>query len=458
MECVAVDMLGAPEVQRLRRIRQVGLVNLVFPGAEHSRFTHSLGAAHVMKRFANALVTATAGYLPKSLQPDEQAVRDLIVAALCHDIGHGPLSHAWEQRVIGDGYDAVTWRLALGIDAAMEERFPWLVRDKMKWHELVTQGLLLGKSELNEMLEAVEQGMAGRVAALLAGHFHLPYLSGAFASDVDADRCDFILRDAFQSGGSHGRYDLDWLVSTIAVGAKNDGDGDPVLGFDAQKSPKVIEQLLVARRALYSIVYRHPAVRAAEGMVGKMFELAKDSEAAVKAVANDPTFEPFAKAMRGETLGISEIGRLDDDALAIFLRRVSESVDENEPIHRIHEMLRRRTLFKPVDLKQHELTQLALEQDSGDERWNRIDAVLRRRGYDPPASFRFIDEFTFNFFHQGPPAEGSWLIDQRGRKGRVATPVRQESSLLHRDERSTTVFLFVPPDAAGPIADAWSSR
>jgi HD superfamily phosphohydrolase len=113
MESFAIEALASPELQRLRRIRHLGLVHLVFPGAEHSRFAHSLGAAHVMSRFANSL--ADARYLPDSLKPDEGLVRDLVLAALCHDLGHGPLSHAWEQRIVKD-FDRDSWLLSLGVE------------------------------------------------------------------------------------------------------------------------------------------------------------------------------------------------------------------------------------------------------------------------------------------------------------------------------------------------------
>jgi HD superfamily phosphohydrolase len=452
MECVAVDVLRAPEVQRLRRIRQLGLVSLVFPGAEHSRFTHSLGAAHVMKRFANALVSASGSYLPKSLQPEEEVVRDLIVAALCHDLGHGPLSHAWEQQVVRD-FDRGAWMQSLGLGDDAEQTYPWLAEGEWDWHELVTQALLLGNSELREMLEAVEKGMSARVAALLAGHFYFPYLAGTFASDVDADRCDFVLRDAVQTGVAHGRYDLDWLVSTIAVGEVN---GRPVLGFDKQKAPRVIEQLLVARRALYEIVYWHSAVRAAEGMVGLLLGRVHELATANPTTPLVDGFEVFWRAAAGIPLSVPDVIQLDEDGLWIFLRRVAEASDPKSSTARLFEMVRRRELFKPVPLKHEEITQLALTSASeSGEGWNRLDDVLRRNGYNPPAHFRFLDQLSFAFFHEGPPGEGSWLIDLSRKGGRRATPVSHEESLVHHHGRRESAKLFVPRDVVGQIVDAW---
>src|SRR5262245_21120720 len=104
-ESAVVDVLRTPELQRLRRIRQTGLAYLVFPGAEHSRLAHSLGASYVAVLFGRHLEDAVVNVLPGFLAPGAEATRDLAVAALCHDLGHGPLSHAWEREAIGDDFD-----------------------------------------------------------------------------------------------------------------------------------------------------------------------------------------------------------------------------------------------------------------------------------------------------------------------------------------------------------------
>src|SRR5712691_685660 len=89
LETIVVDVLRTPEIQRLRRIRQLGLGHYVFPGAEHSRLVHSLGAAWLAVRFARQLREAARDYLPEALRPSENAIADLALAALCHDLGHG---------------------------------------------------------------------------------------------------------------------------------------------------------------------------------------------------------------------------------------------------------------------------------------------------------------------------------------------------------------------------------
>src|SRR3954451_20997195 len=107
METLVIEVLRTPEVQRLRRVRQLGLVHLVFPGGEHSRLVHSLGAAYLAVLFGRRLREAGRDFISPFLLPDEIAVRDFALAALFHDLGHGPLSHAWEREIVGEGYDFV---------------------------------------------------------------------------------------------------------------------------------------------------------------------------------------------------------------------------------------------------------------------------------------------------------------------------------------------------------------
>ena len=102
-------------IQRLKQIRQLAVSHFVFPGAEHSRFVHSLGAAWLAIQFCRQLRYSTRGYLTDVLRPSEIAIADLAVAALCHDLGHGPLSHAWERVVIEDHFDREALCTTLGI-------------------------------------------------------------------------------------------------------------------------------------------------------------------------------------------------------------------------------------------------------------------------------------------------------------------------------------------------------
>src|SRR5262245_43152849 len=115
METLVVEVLRTREIQRLRRIRQLGLVHLVFPGGEHSRLVHSLGVAYLAVLFGRQLRDSILDSVSSFLLPDETAIRDFALAALFHDLGHGPLSHAWEREIVGEGYDIARWKNGLGL-------------------------------------------------------------------------------------------------------------------------------------------------------------------------------------------------------------------------------------------------------------------------------------------------------------------------------------------------------
>lgn len=226
MEVLVLEVLRTKELQRLRRIRQLGLAHFVFPGAEHSRLVHSLGAAFLAIRFTKQLRSSCRSYLVERLTPTESAVRDVAVAALCHDLGHGPLSHVWEREVVGEPYDVERWCDSLNLSDRHEVR-------GLQWHELVTQALLGWKEgQLHRLLEAYEAGFARRIQYFLRGEYYLPYLPRVISGDIDVDRADYVRRDTHQTGVAYGRYDLDWLVSTFTVGAT--AEKKLVVGFDGK--------------------------------------------------------------------------------------------------------------------------------------------------------------------------------------------------------------------------------
>ena len=172
METLVIDILRTPELQRLRRIRQLGLAHLVYPGAEHSRLVHSLGAAWLAIRFGRQLADTSREFLIDAFCPSESAIRDFAIAALCHDLGHGPLSHAWEREVVGEKYDFHKWAKKLGIEESQYQHL-----QGAKWHELVGSALLLWpEGQLHRLLERNEITSSERIRHMLRGRYYLQYL------------------------------------------------------------------------------------------------------------------------------------------------------------------------------------------------------------------------------------------------------------------------------------------
>ncbi len=217
-------LVDSPPFQRLRYVRQLGLAHLVYPGATHTRFEHALGAYHLAS-------------LATTLLADREALRDVdpgevdIVraAALLHDLGHYPFSHALEE--IGAPH-----------------------------HEEVARPLITGGA-ISEILRSALGGDAPeRIIALVRGRSTSP-LQGLISGSLDLDKLDYLRRDAFMCGVPYGEIDVDRLLNAIAVVPDPD-TGKLTIGV-AEKALSALESLLFAKYQMYRNVYWHHTVRSA---------------------------------------------------------------------------------------------------------------------------------------------------------------------------------------------------
>ncbi|HJK94609.1 MAG TPA: HD domain-containing protein, partial [Polyangiaceae bacterium LLY-WYZ-15_(1-7)] len=296
-ETVVMTLLATREVQRLRRIRQLGLTSLVFPGAEHSRFSHAIGAAHVMTRLQRR-VRRIHGPLPADRRLDEEAARDGLAAALLHDLGHGPFSHLFEEVQPGSKHHE-DWTLEA-------------IRDE--------------GTEVHRALETLSAGMSERVGAILQGRHRLPWLSRAVSGTLDVDRADYLLRDSHMTGVSYGLYDLDWLLRALNFGyVEAGGEGEWVLAVEGRKGLPPVEGFFLGRHYMFQQVYHHKATRAAEALIRGIFarvgELTRDGR---PPEGLPPALEAAAK---GETVGLGAYLDLDDAALLHSFHRWQSSPD-----------------------------------------------------------------------------------------------------------------------------------
>lgn len=441
METSVVELLRAKELQRLRRIRQLGLAHLVFPGAEHSRFVHSLGAAYLAARFARQLSNATREFLIDALRPSESSIRDLAVAALCHDLGHGPLSHVWEKHVIGDDFNRRSWAEALGVEVSSQDL------KRLKWHELVGQALLAWpEGELHRILETQELHSSDRIRHLLMGRYYIPYLPRLLSSDVDVDRADFLLRDAHQTGVAYGKFDVNWLLSTATVGITR--DGRLTFGFDSRKAPPVIEQFLVARRAMYQTVYVHKTVRSAEAMVSLLLKRLKAvmNEKGVGGIGG-PLFAPFRKVIRGEPLSPQEVLSLDDYSLWVLIQQVSESQALDLTAADLARRIVARDLFKLVPCHPDRLHNFILQPNA----YERLHGALRAYTRGEPEYYVYVDRSSLEMLST---EEQTWSYFVDGdRDTREATPIREHERIVQFTRLpESTIRLFAPREAIEDIA------
>lgn len=281
-ERVVMTLLATREVQRLRRVRQLGLTSYVFPGAEHSRFAHAIGAAHVMVRLQGH-IEGRAHALPEEERLDDQARREAIAAALLHDLGHGPFSHLFEE-VLPDGRAHESWTVDV-------------IRDP--------------GTEVHAALEGLGAGTAERVASLLVGDHRVPWLGRTISGKLDVDRCDYLLRDSHMTGVRYGLYDLDWLLRALCFAALP--SGEHVLAIEGRKGLPPIEGFFLARHFMYQQVYHHKATRAAECLIRAMFR--RLAELIQEGAAPPDTPAAVRAAVLGEPLDVGAYLELDDPML-----------------------------------------------------------------------------------------------------------------------------------------------
>ncbi|MFQ6013657.1 MAG: HD domain-containing protein [Thermoplasmata archaeon] len=260
VDSVALDLLESLELQRLNGIRQLGLTYLVFPGANHTRLEHVLGAHHV------------AGEIARSLALPEDEATLVSVAALLHDLGHGPFSHTLERilaEATGLDHMEVTKRIIRG----EQDSVPNAERSAFAAPSTVADILETWSVPRAEVANLITGG--DPVPGLLAFGGEepspaKPYLYQIIHGALDADQIDFLLRDAFYTGVAHGIIDLPRLLSTFRLAKGN-------LAVD-RKGLSAVEGTLVARGLMYTSVYFHKTVRIAETMLARAVEMAGSPE------------------------------------------------------------------------------------------------------------------------------------------------------------------------------------
>jgi len=278
-EQVLPKLLDAPEVQRLRRIRQLGVASYAFPGAEHTRFAHAIGAGHVMKLFLTRL-RQIQGDLPFWHRVTSERAQEALAAAFLHDVGHGPLSHLFEDAIPGTPH-----------------------------HEEWTERIVLDPgTAVNRILAEVDPSLPERVAALVRGEHELLYLKRAVSGTLDVDRCDYLLRDAHATGVRYGVYDLDWLFRSLRF-APPEGGKAPGLAIDGAKGLPAIEAFILARLFMFQQVYLHKATRAAEWMIRTVLGHASALIADGNRLAGTP--RAIELAAHGHALSLGDYLELD---------------------------------------------------------------------------------------------------------------------------------------------------
>ncbi len=224
------NLINTSEFQRLRRIRQLGTSYLTFHGAEHSRFSHSLGVYEITRKIISQFERNAYEDWPI----EERMV--CLCAALLHDIGHGPFSHSFES--------------VFGMD-----------------HEAWSRRIILGPTEVNRILSEVSERFPQQVASIIAKTYDKAIAVSLISSQMDADRMDYLLRDAYFTGVNYGMFDLERILRVVR----------PFRGRIVVKESGMhaVEDYLMSRYQMHWQVYFHPVTRSSEIILRKIFQRAK---------------------------------------------------------------------------------------------------------------------------------------------------------------------------------------
>jgi uncharacterized protein len=344
-EKLIIDLVNTKEFQRLRRIRQLGALFLTFHGAEHTRFTHSVGTAFMAKRMFDALKAS--GEIAQRGRAAERTRLVAIAAALLHDIGHGPFSHLYEK---------------VFNDRRHEEWTRMIVRD--------------GRGEIGRLLR--RSGMSEEILAVYDRTFRPAFVSDIVSSQLDADRLDYLLRDSFMTGVAYGRYDLEWILINLRL-ARRKKDSRLRLAINATKGYHAAEQFVIGRYLMYEQVYYHKTSRAAEQMIRTAMQRLVDAHQETGTFP-DPCPAPIRRLIetRGD-LAVADYLRLDDWLfLSAFQEWALAPRGAVDPVLRdLCGRITWRHLFKTIRLageSRHKAFGQALDDLTG---------TFRARGFDP---------------------------------------------------------------------------
>lgn len=237
------DLIEQPSFQRLRRIKQLGLSYLVFPGANHSRFEHALGATHLMRQ-------AIAVLRLKGHEISENEAEAVTVAILLHDIGHAPFSHVLENTLVDISHEEIS---------------------------------LLLMNELNQQFN----GKLDLAIQIFTNQYKKQFLHQLVSSQLDMDRLDYLSRDSFFTGVAEGTVGIDRIIKMLNV-------WEDKLVVDI-KGIYSIEKFLISRRLMYWQVYLHKTVVSAENLLVNVLKRAKELVNEGKEVFSTPTLEIFLR-------------------------------------------------------------------------------------------------------------------------------------------------------------------
>ncbi|PGY12479.1 HD domain-containing protein [Bacillus sp. AFS031507] len=340
------DLIGTKEFQRLRRIKQLGTTFLTFHGAEHSRFNHSLGVYEIVRRIIDDVFAGRPEW-----NDDERLLT--LCAALLHDLGHGPFSHSFEKVFDFD-------------------------------HEEFTRKIILGNTEVNKVLLKVGKNFPEKVAEVIAKTSEKKLVVSLISSQIDADRMDYLQRDAYFTGVSYGQFDMERILRVMRP--REDQVVIKKSGMHA------VEDYIMSRYQMYWQVYFHPVSRSAEVILTKILHRAKQLFEENYSFKYEPI---HFTSIFNEKVTLEDYLKLDESVILYYFQIWQE---ETDPI--ISDLCRRfvnRNLFKYAEFDPaKEYKKLA-----------ELGSLFKKAGIDPEY-YLVVDsssDLPYDFYRPGEEEE-----------------------------------------------------
>ncbi|OZT12948.1 hypothetical protein CHN50_07860 [Priestia aryabhattai] len=340
------ELIGTSEFQRLRRIRQLGTTYLTFHGAEHSRFNHSLGVYEIVRRIIDDVFRNRPEW-----EDDERLL--CLCAALLHDLGHGPFSHSFEKVFHLD-------------------------------HEEFTQAIILGNTEVNRVLKKAGADFPKKVAEVIAKTYKNKLVVSLISSQIDADRMDYLQRDAYYTGVSYGHFDMERILRVMRP-----QEEQAVIKHSGMHA---VEDYIMSRYQMYWQIYFHPVTRSAEVILTKILHRAKELHQKSYEFRQPPVH--FYSIFKDE-ISLEEYLRLDESVVMFYFQAWQD--EEDNILADLCRRFMNRNLFKYIEFNPN----LQMKM------WMELTTLFKKAGIDPDY-YLVVDsssDLPYDFYRPGEEEE-----------------------------------------------------
>lgn len=379
-----LDLLDTPELQRLRRIHQLGISHLTYPGADHSRLSHCLGVLHLMGLAFQ--------HLDREYRDEQvhQARAPLLAAALLHDVGHGPFSHVFEP--------------CLGVDHE-----DWSIR-----------AILDEDTDINKVLRRVHKTLPQTVADLVDpnNNDHPRWQKYLLSSQLDMDRLDYLRRDSLFSGAGYGHFDWYRILTSFELYDGGDANRDLVW---PDKSKLAIEEYVFARYYMYQNVYFHKTTRGFEKLLVALWKRARQLHDSGRAIS----LLPAIRRLWAKDPAVVDYVRVEEFTVLQQLEQWTRSRDPG--LAELSDRFLRRKRFAMVEPPEN-IREIA----GGIRDWERqLKRLVRQRGHTPVELYCLRDELKSKYMQPYLPEKE---LDEQSIKNAIRVRVDGASEPIEISE------------------------